>query len=63
MLLASCAASLVQAQNNFSSAQVISGEWGAVTNSNSSIVADPGFPGIAGNFPNAPLWYKRTATP
>ncbi len=61
VLLAGCSASLVQAQNNFSSAQAIAGEWGAVTNDNSSVVADPSFPGIAGNFPNAPLWYKWTA--
>jgi uncharacterized delta-60 repeat protein len=60
-LIACCATSLVEAQTNFSSPQVISGEWGAVTNNNSSVTADSGFPGIAGNFPNAPLWYKWTA--
>ena len=61
VLLAGGTASFVQAQNSFSSAQSIAGEWGAVTNDNSSVVADPSFPGIAGNFPNAPLWYKWTA--
>jgi len=50
-----------RAQTTFASAQVISGTWGTVTNSNVGVVPSDNPPNIAGNPPNAPLWYSWTA--
>jgi len=61
LALVGAAASLGQAQTSFSTPQVLSGDWGAVTNDNTGVVPDAGNPGIAGNYPNAPLWYAWTA--
>src|SRR5882724_4771011 len=51
-----------RAQASFSSPQVLSGDWGFVTNDNTGVVPDPGAPSIAGLPPHAPLWYAWTAT-
>lgn len=55
------AASVGWAQTSFSSAQLISGQWGSVTNDNTGIVPDTGGPSHAGFAPHHPLWYKWTA--
>jgi uncharacterized repeat protein (TIGR01451 family)/uncharacterized delta-60 repeat protein len=54
-------ASIGFAQTNFNSAQVISGQWGSVTNDNTGVIPDPGSPSHGGFVPNHPLWYKWTA--
>ena len=51
----------VKAQTSFSSPQVLTGDWGSVTNDNTGNVPDPGFSGIAGFLPFAPVWYQWTA--
>lgn len=61
MLAAGFMAASATAQTNFASAQVISGDWGSVTNDNTGVVADVGVPAIAGYPANAPLWYVWTA--
>jgi len=50
-----------QAQS-FASPIAISGVWGSNTVDNSSAVADPGSPSIAGFAPTAPVWFQWTAT-
>src|ERR1035437_3065748 len=55
------AANVGWAQTSFSSAQLISGQWGSVTNDNTGIVPDTGGPSHAGFAPHHPLWYKWTA--
>jgi uncharacterized repeat protein (TIGR01451 family)/uncharacterized delta-60 repeat protein len=55
------AASVGWAQTNFSTAKVITGQWGSVTNDNTGIVPDTGGPSHAGFAPHHPLWYKWTA--
>ncbi len=57
----SLAASVGWAQTSFSTAQVITGQWGSVTNDNTGVVPDPGGPSPAGFAPQHPLWYKWTA--
>ena len=52
------AASVGWAHTSFSSAQLISGQWGSVTNDNTGIVPDTGGPSHAGFAPHHPLWYK-----
>jgi uncharacterized repeat protein (TIGR01451 family)/uncharacterized delta-60 repeat protein len=54
-------ASVGWAQYSFSGAEVISGQWGGVTNDNTGVVPDPGGPSPAGFAPQHPLWYKWTA--
>jgi uncharacterized delta-60 repeat protein len=49
-----------QAQS-FASPIAISGVWGSNTVDNSSAVADPGSPSIAGFAPTAPVWFQWTA--
>ncbi|HUA67801.1 MAG TPA: hypothetical protein VMA13_04570, partial [Candidatus Saccharimonadales bacterium] len=61
MMLIVAQTSLVKAQSSFSSPQVLTGDWGSVTNDNTGNIPDPGFLGIAGNFPYAPIWYQWTA--
>jgi len=53
------AASVALAQTSFSTAQVITGQWGSVTNDNTGIVPDTGGPSHAGFLPQHPLWYSR----
>lgn len=55
------ATSVGWSQTSFSSALVISGQWGSVTNDNTGVVADAGGPSPAGFAPQHPLWYKWTA--
>ena len=55
------AASVALAQTSFNTAQVIAGQWGSVTNDNTTIVPDPGGPSPAGFPPQHPLWYAWTA--
>ena len=55
------AGSAVWAQTSFNSPQVITGQWGSVTNDNTRIVPDKGGPSHAGFLPRHPLWYKWTA--
>jgi len=57
----SLAASAGRAQTNFASAQVITGQWGSVTNNNTGVIPDPGGPSNAGVPPQHPLWYAWTA--
>src|ERR1035438_4385004 len=54
-------ASVAWSQNSFSTAQVISGQWGGVTNDNTGVVPDPGGPSHGGFLPLHPLWYKWVA--
>jgi uncharacterized delta-60 repeat protein len=61
VLLIGLMVSTARAQTNFASAQVLSGDWGAVTNNNTGITPDPGAPSNAGFAPKAPLWYQWTA--
>lgn len=61
IILAAWATPAAHSQTSFSTPQVLSGEWGAVTNDNTGVIPDAGNPGIAGNYPNAPLWYQWTA--
>ncbi|HEV2390904.1 MAG TPA: Calx-beta domain-containing protein [Verrucomicrobiae bacterium] len=49
------------ANDNFGSAQVISGDFGTVTGSNVGATAEPGEPNHAGLKPNASIWYVWTA--
>src|SRR5664279_2423212 len=49
------------AQTNFSTASVITGQWGSVTNDNTGVVPDAGGPSPAGFAPQHTLWYKWTA--
>ena len=50
-----------RAQTNLASAQVLTGDYGSVTNNNLLVVPAPGAPNIAGFAPFAPLWYQWTA--
>ncbi len=50
-----------RAQTNFASAQVISGYWGSVTNSNTNGLSFGNAPVIAGSTAYAPVWYQWTA--
>ena len=52
-----------RAQTSFYSPQVLSGDYGSVTNDNSSVKppGDPSAPSIAGFAPNRPLWFQWTA--
>ncbi len=47
--------------DNFANAQVISGIWGSVTNSNVGATAQPNEPSHAGFPPAASIWYSWTA--
>ena len=62
LALAGLAVSIGRAQSDFASAEVLSGDSGSVTNSNTNSVVDAGAPSIAGFAPNAPLWYQWTAS-
>jgi hypothetical protein len=62
VILAGLMVNAGRAQDNFASAQVISGDSGSVTNYNIGVVADSLAPNIAGYAPNAPLWYQWTPT-
>ena len=55
------AASVGWAQTNFGSAQIISGQWGGVTNDNTGVIPDAGGPSHGGFLPQHPLWYKWVA--
>jgi uncharacterized delta-60 repeat protein/uncharacterized repeat protein (TIGR01451 family) len=55
------AASAGWAQTSFSDAQLISGQWGNVTNDNTGVVPDVGGPSHAGFLPQHTLWYKWVA--
>lgn len=48
-------------QNSFYTPQILTGDWGSVTNDNSTNTPDHGCPNIAGFTPNAPVWYQWTA--
>jgi uncharacterized delta-60 repeat protein len=61
MALLTMTANVSRAQTNFASAEVISGDWGVVTNDNVGVTADVGTPNIAGFAPKSPLWYQWTA--
>jgi len=52
---------VVKAQTSFASAQVLTGDWGSVTNSNAQAASDTR-PNVAGFPPNKPLWYSWTAS-
>ena len=56
-------ANIARSQTSFYTPQVLDGNatWGSVTNDNTGIIPDPGFLGIAGIVPNAPVWYQWTA--
>ena len=60
-LLAGGAWAQAPENDNFATAQVISGLWGSVTNDNTMATAEPGEPSHAGIVPMASLWYKWTA--
>lgn len=63
MLAFACfAASEGRAQTNFASAQVLTGDWGSVTNDNTLAAVDLYAPNIAGFPHNAPIWYQWTAS-
>jgi uncharacterized delta-60 repeat protein len=51
-----------RAQTNFANAQMISGDWGSVVNTNTGITPDTFAPNIAGFSPSHPLWYQWTAS-
>ncbi len=55
------AASVGWGQTSFNNAQVISGQWGGVTNDNTGVVPDKGGPSHGGFLPQHTLWYKWTA--
>ena len=57
MILIFVQAGLVKAQTSFSSPQILTGIWGSATNDNTGNIPDPGFSGIAGFVPYAPVWY------
>jgi uncharacterized delta-60 repeat protein len=61
MVLAGLMVNVGMAQTSFYSPQVLSGDFGTVTNDNSTVTADPGGPSTAGFPPNKPLWYQWTA--
>lgn len=63
ILLAGLVVNSASAQTSFYTPQVltVAGKWGAVTNDNTGVIPDTGAPNIAGNAPNAPLWYQWTA--
>src|ERR1700741_3223802 len=54
MALVVMTANVSRAQTNFASAEVLSGDWGAVTNDNTGVKADIGAPNIAGFAPKSP---------
>jgi uncharacterized repeat protein (TIGR01451 family)/uncharacterized delta-60 repeat protein len=54
-------ASVGWSQTNFNSAQLITGQWGGVTNDNTGVVPDSGGPSHGGFRPLHPLWYKWVA--
>ena len=60
VVLAGLMVNVGKAQTNFASAQVLTGGWGSVTNSNIGIHRDTHAPNIAGFAPNTPLWYQWT---
>ncbi|HZF01516.1 MAG TPA: Calx-beta domain-containing protein [Methylomirabilota bacterium] len=62
IFLAGLMANIARSQTSFSTPQVLDGTatWGSVTNDNTGNVPDPGFLGVAGNFPYAPVWYQWT---
>ena len=49
------------AQLSFFSPAGIAGDWGVTNVSNVASVPDTGMPSIAGNTPNAPVWFQWTA--
>ena len=61
ILLVGLMAITAQGQNSFYTPQVLVGDWGSVTNDNSTNVPDSSCPNIAGFTPNAPVWYQWTA--
>ena len=48
-------------QDSFYAPQPLSGDYGSVAFDNTGVKPDPGFQGVAGFVPNAPLWYQWTA--
>ncbi|MFZ0829365.1 MAG: Calx-beta domain-containing protein [Verrucomicrobiia bacterium] len=61
VVLMGLAASIGRSQTSFASAQVLTGDWGSVVNTNTLVTPDAGAPSIAGFPPNHPLWYQWTA--
>ncbi|MEI9961770.1 MAG: Calx-beta domain-containing protein [Limisphaerales bacterium] len=61
VILAGLMMSIGKAQTSFTSPQIISGNWGSVTNDNTGVTSDGGVPSSAGLPANAPLWYSWTA--
>lgn len=59
------AAGLAQAQpanDNFASAQTLTGDFGSITADNTGATAEPGEPNHAGLKPRASIWYQWTAS-
>jgi len=52
---------VAQANDNFASATVLTGDWGSTNADNSLATAEPGEPSHAGYPANASLWYQWTA--
>jgi uncharacterized delta-60 repeat protein len=63
LVLIGLAANAGRAQTSFATAQVLTGDWGSVVNTNTGInpTNTSGDPSIAGSPPNKPLWYQWTA--
>ena len=55
------AASVGWSQTSFYSPQIISGQWGGVTNDNTGVIPDLGGPSHGGFPPQHTLWYQWTA--
>jgi len=60
-ILAVTSAFAQPANDNFASAEVISGVWGSVSGTNASATAEPQEPNHAGFLPNQTIWYVWTA--
>ena len=62
LLLTGLAVGVATAQTNFAGAQVLTGDYGAVTFDNYGIVPDPGAPTIAGQPPQNTIWFQWFTT-
>ena len=62
ILLACLTAEVGRAQDSFTTAEVLAGDSGSVTVTNTGVVPDPGAPSIAGLPPQNTVWFQWYAT-